>query len=69
LRAENRKKAVKEGYRPRDLGKEQKDELEDDEKTVDHCPKGTCRLIGNCAASERYIDRVNITINQVSSRR
>jgi len=50
LRTENRKKAVEEGYRPRDLGKEEKNELEDNEKTVDHCPEGTCRLIRNCAA-------------------
>jgi hypothetical protein len=62
LRTENREKAVEEGYRPRDLGKEEKDELEDNEKTVDHCPEGTCRLIGNCAAPERYTDRVSIYI-------
>lgn len=62
LRTENRKKAVEEGYRPRDLGKEEKDELEDNEKTVDHCPEGTCRLIRNCAAPERCTNRVSITI-------
>jgi len=53
LRTKDREKAVEEGHRPRDLGQEEKDELEDDEKTVDHCPEGTCRLIGNCAA--RYV--------------
>lgn len=51
LRTEDREKAVEESHRPRDLGKEEKDELEDNEKTVDHCPEGTCRLIGNCAAA------------------
>jgi hypothetical protein len=66
LRTEHREKAVEEGHRPRDLGKEEKDELEDDEKTVDHCPEGTCRLIGNCAAPGRYTDRVSITIYQAN---
>ena len=66
LRTEDREKAVEEGHRPRDLGKEEKDELEDDEKTVDHCPEGTCSLIGNCAASERYTNRVSITIYQTN---
>jgi len=69
LRTEDREKALKEGHRPLDLGKEEKDKLEDDEKTVDHCPEGTCRLIGNCAAPERYANRVSKIIYQESRRR
>jgi len=68
LRTENRKKAVKKGYRPRDLRKEEKDELEDDEKPVDHCPEGTCGLIGNCAASyvaARSIARMCVVLGPV----
>ena len=68
LRAEDGEKAVEKGYRPRDLGEKEKDELEDNEKTVDHCPEGTCRLIGNCAASERYTNRISITIYQAKRR-
>jgi hypothetical protein len=68
LWTEDREKAVEKGYRPWDLGEEEKDELEDDEKTVDHCPEGTCRLIGNCAATGRYTNRVSITINQAKRR-
>jgi hypothetical protein len=58
LRTEDREKAVEERHRPRDLGKEEKDELEDDEETVDHCPEGTCKLIGNCAAP--YVTALSI---------
>jgi hypothetical protein len=64
LRTEDREKVVEEVYRPRDLGKEEKDELEDNEKTVEHCPEGTCGLIGNRATPERYT--VNITIYQAT---
>lgn len=51
LRTEHREKAIEEGHRPGDLGKDEEDELEDDEKAIDDCPEGTCWLIGNGATS------------------
>jgi len=59
LRTEHREKAIEEGHRPGDLGKDKEDELEDDEKAIDDCPEDTCWLIGNGATS--YVAASSVT--------
>ena len=49
LRPEHWEKAIEEGHRPGDLGQDEEDELEDDEKAIDDCPEDTRWLIGNGA--------------------
>lgn len=45
VRPKNREESIEERHRPRSLGKEEDDDLEDDEETVDECPEDAGGLV------------------------